>query len=262
MSNQMIVRDFHGNAINQRASDGYFDATAMCRAAGKRIDNYWRLDGTQEFLSALSDNTGFPIKSSGSAFPQKSVTEQNQVLIQIIQGGNPENQGTWIHPQVSVNLAQWCSPQFAVQVSEWVFELMTTGKTELPGYRSEIDYAVMAKITTTARKTYSGLGLTGKALNKAVRTALIEKTGVDLLAGIVKDEIIDDELSVVVKDYLEGKQETTITMIVDDLKLKTDKLTRNRIANILRHEDWQSSTYVYVDGKRKRGWRRLSTYLL
>jgi len=140
---------------------------------------------------------------------------------------------------------------------------MTTGKIELPGCRGDIDYAVMAKITTTARKTYSGLGLTGKALNKAVRTALIEKTGIDLLAGIVKDKIVDDDdLSVAVRDYLVDRQEITITMVVDDLHLKTDKLTRNRIANVLRHEDWQSTTRLLIGGERKRGWRRLSTYLL
>ena len=257
MSNQMIVRDFHGNAINQRASDNYFDATAMCRAAGKLFKDYRRNQATQEFLATLSKTLEMPVESQ----KENSPFGDFKGLVEITKGGNYA--GTWVHSRVSINLAQWCSPEFAVQVTDWVLELMTTGKVELPGYRSDIDYAVMAKITTTARKTYSGLGLTGKALNKAVRTALIEKTGVDLLAGIVKDEIVDnDELSVAVRDYLVDKQETTITMIVDDLHLRTDKLTRNRIANVLRHEDWQSTTYVYVDGKRKRGWRRLSTYLL
>jgi len=253
----MIARDFHGNAINQRASDNYFDATAMCRAAGKLFKDYRRNQATQEFLATLSKTLEMPVESQ----KENSPFGDFKGLVEITKGGNYA--GTWVHSRVSINLAQWCSPEFAVQVTDWVLELMTTGKVELPGYRSDIDYAVMAKITTTARKTYSGLGLTGKALNKAVRTALIEKTGVDLLAGIVKDEIVDnDELSVAVRDYLVDKQETTITMIVDDLHLRTDKLTRNRIANVLRHEDWQSTTYVYVDGKRKRGWRRLSTYLL
>lgn len=33
-------------------------------------------------------------------------------------------QGTWVHPQVAINLGQWCSPKFAVAVSKWVFEWM------------------------------------------------------------------------------------------------------------------------------------------
>ena len=34
-------------------------------------------------------------------------------------------QGTWVHPQVAINLAQWLSPKFAVLVSKWVFEWMS-----------------------------------------------------------------------------------------------------------------------------------------
>jgi hypothetical protein len=28
--------------------------------------------------------------------------------------------GTWIHPDLAIQLAQWCSPSFAIQVSRWV----------------------------------------------------------------------------------------------------------------------------------------------
>ena len=45
-------------------------------------------------------------------------------LIQTIIGGIPQAQGTWVHPQVAINLAQWASPKFAVLVSKWVFEWM------------------------------------------------------------------------------------------------------------------------------------------
>ena len=39
-------------------------------------------------------------------------------------GGHPDIQGTWVHPQVAINLGQWASPKFAVLVSTWVFEWM------------------------------------------------------------------------------------------------------------------------------------------
>ena len=39
-------------------------------------------------------------------------------------GGNPRLQGTWVHPQVAINLGQWLSPAFAVKVSKWVFDWM------------------------------------------------------------------------------------------------------------------------------------------
>ena len=81
---------------------------------------------------------------------QIPTTEQNQGLIQTIQGGSPEKQGTWIHPQVSINLAQWCSPKFAVMVTDWVFELMTKGHVSLNGEapltRAEIELMIEAKV--------------------------------------------------------------------------------------------------------------------
>lgn len=46
-------------------------------------------------------------------------------LYQSVKGGNPQLQGTWVHPQVAINLAQWASPKFAVLVSKWVFEWMS-----------------------------------------------------------------------------------------------------------------------------------------
>ena len=46
-------------------------------------------------------------------------------LIQSFKGGRAENQGTWVHPDIAINLAQWLSPKFAVQVSRWVREWMS-----------------------------------------------------------------------------------------------------------------------------------------
>jgi hypothetical protein len=40
-------------------------------------------------------------------------------LVQSIRGGTPELQGTWVHPQVAIALAQWLSPEFAVKVTKW-----------------------------------------------------------------------------------------------------------------------------------------------
>ncbi len=110
-----VEREFNGQAIHQRGEDGYFDATAMCKATNKRWFNYYQLDSTKAFVDALSSKAGYPASE----------------LIQSLKGGPPQNQGTWVHPYIAINLAQWCSPQFAVQVSEWVFELMNTGKVEI-----------------------------------------------------------------------------------------------------------------------------------
>jgi hypothetical protein len=38
-------------------------------------------------------------------------------VIDIKNGGN--HSGSWIHPDLAVQLAQWISPKFALQVSRW-----------------------------------------------------------------------------------------------------------------------------------------------
>lgn len=97
------------DVISQRITDGYINATSMCKAVGKKINDYSRLTTTQAFLDELSIVTGIPATG----------------LIQSIKGGPPNLQGTWVHPQIAINLAQWLSPKFAVLVSNWVFEWMS-----------------------------------------------------------------------------------------------------------------------------------------
>lgn len=109
----LLTRRIEGGTVAQRVTDGYINATAMCRAAGKLFADYNRLGTTQAFLAALGADMGIPI------------TELNQS----IRGGTPDEQGTWVHPQVAINLAQWLSPTFAVQVSKWVFDWMSGAST-------------------------------------------------------------------------------------------------------------------------------------
>ena len=114
----LIPHKVEGEVINQRAADGFINATAMCNSIGKRMGHYLENKATKEFLAELSSDVGIPTSE----------------LIQSFKGGNPQNQGTWVHPDIAVNLAQWLSPKFAVQVSRWVREWMTGGPTsaELP----------------------------------------------------------------------------------------------------------------------------------
>jgi len=48
--------------------------------------------------------------------------------IDIKKGGNDKkSQGSWIHPDLAVPLAQWISPSFSIQVSRWIRELALNG---------------------------------------------------------------------------------------------------------------------------------------
>ena len=116
MNNMLTIdRDFNGTLIKQRKSDGYLDATAMCKATGKQFKHYLENQNTRDFLSALSRSVGIP----------------TDLLVEKITTGPNEKRGSWAHPKVAIHLAQWCSPEFAVMVSDWVFELLMTGRVEL-----------------------------------------------------------------------------------------------------------------------------------
>jgi hypothetical protein len=93
--------------------DGMVNATLLCKAGNKRLDNYKNNKETQSYLEALVSITGIPV---------------NELLNTNI-GGN--HSGTWVHRKVAYHLAQWISPSFAVQVSNWLDELFITGKVEL-----------------------------------------------------------------------------------------------------------------------------------
>ena len=95
-----------GTTVSQRRADGYINATGMCQAAGKNYSDWSRLGTTRAFINELEDALHIP----------------RTELIQIVTGGYPQGQGTWVHPQVAINLATWCSARFAVQVSQWVYD--------------------------------------------------------------------------------------------------------------------------------------------
>lgn len=108
MTFAFIDRQIDGNTIQQRMLDGYINATALCKAAKKRMYDYLRLENTKAFIRALESKTRIPAST----------------LIQTVRGGNVELQGTWVHPFVAGNLAQWADANIAADVSIWIAEWM------------------------------------------------------------------------------------------------------------------------------------------
>jgi hypothetical protein len=105
---EMLPHSHNGEIVHQRGSDGYINATSMCRALGKEWSNYRKNEATEAFVEAL----------------ERSLRIRRDLLVQTISGGPNEQRGTWVHPQIAINLATWLSPDFAVQVSEWVVSWM------------------------------------------------------------------------------------------------------------------------------------------
>jgi len=101
----LVTRAWNGTPISRRTTDGYVNATAMCKANGKRWKDYRESDRCQHYLDALESVAGIPVyglvesRSGGAG------------------GGN-----TWIHPQIAVDLARWISAPFAVWMDGWFLE--------------------------------------------------------------------------------------------------------------------------------------------
>lgn len=128
---KLVIEDGEVMNIGIR-SDGYINATQLCKAGGKKFNDYQRIKQTEEYLQALSFNTGISVMD----------------LINSNVGGN--HLGTYVHRKVAYHLAQWISPSFAVQVSNVLDNLFITGKVELGNEKtnSELESIYQDKINT------------------------------------------------------------------------------------------------------------------
>ena len=95
-----MSRSWNGTPISRRTTDGYVNATAMCKANMKRWSDYRESDRCQLYLDALSQTKEIPV-------------------FDLIQSRQGQGGGTWVHRQVAVDLARWISPAFAVWMDEW-----------------------------------------------------------------------------------------------------------------------------------------------
>lgn len=84
--------------IEMRKEDGFINATRLCKSAGTKWNNYFRSQKTQDFLLELAGNA-----------PERVLD-----FVQSEVGGR--HSGTWVHPDVAVDLAKFCSPKFHVAV--------------------------------------------------------------------------------------------------------------------------------------------------
>ena len=92
-----LTRVFNGSVIRQRESDGFVDATSMCKAGGKLIGHWKDTDQTREFLDALSADVGIPV-------------------LKLIESKPGRSGRSWVHPIVAVDLAKWISPRMFITI--------------------------------------------------------------------------------------------------------------------------------------------------
>jgi len=102
--------------IVSRTEDNYINATQLCQAGGKQFKHWYSLESTKLLINEAESEVGIP-------------TSQ---LVDIKKGNSSEfSQGSWIHPDLAIQLAQWLSPRFALQVSKWIRTLFTNGNVSI-----------------------------------------------------------------------------------------------------------------------------------
>jgi len=96
----LISRSWNGTPIQRRTTDGYVNATAMCQANGKTWSKYRESDRCQTYMDALAETSEIR-------------------MFDLIESRQGQGGGTWVHPQIAVDLARWISAPFAVWMDSW-----------------------------------------------------------------------------------------------------------------------------------------------
>lgn len=113
--------EYEGDFIsfNFSGSNKMINANQMAKPFGKRIDNFLRLKETKEYILLLES---------------RYADVREREVIRVVQGGTPDLQGTWMDEKLALKFASWLSPVFELWVYDRIHELITTGKTQIPGY--------------------------------------------------------------------------------------------------------------------------------
>ena len=99
----LVTRAWNGTPIARRTTDGYVNATAMCKANGKRWSDFRESDRCQRYLDALAETTGIPV-------------------FDLVESSRGQGGGTFVHPDLATEVARWIDDRFAVFINVWFRE--------------------------------------------------------------------------------------------------------------------------------------------
>jgi len=119
--------DYEGHSISFEFEDGnkMVNATQMAKPFKKLVGGFLRSKETKSYIALLEERYA------------NLHIGQNKEVIRIIKGGNSGEiaQGTWMDEKLALKFAAWLSPEFELWVYDRIYELLTTGKTELKQQR-------------------------------------------------------------------------------------------------------------------------------
>lgn len=194
---QIVKRDFNGSVIEQRNTDGYFNATTLLTAYNansekkKVIAEFWSNDSTKDFMKELAYELNI-----GKNLQLGTTLESDLYETKRGRGGC-----TWMHPYLFVKFAMWLSPKFEVQVIKWVYDNLIDFRNQAGDYYKELCSAIMNRYTQYYSDKPSPLVFSNEAkfLNSLV---------VGEFKGVERNELNEKQL-----DLLNNLQKLDIDMI-------------------------------------------------
>ena len=108
----LILHQINGVSIGLRKTDGYINATKACLAynsqtgKAKQPSDWLKTKKAKAYISYVSSVT----------------TIVRTELLIVKKGGDPAEQGTWLHPKLATSFSSWLSEEFEYFVSEWLQE--------------------------------------------------------------------------------------------------------------------------------------------
>lgn len=191
---QIVKREFNGSYIEQRNTDGYFNATLLMEIANKStnekscFNDFWKNKGTKEFMEELADSLN----------KEKTPCLKTILPSDLYETKRGRGGCTWMHPYLFVKFAMWLSPKFEVQVIKWVYDNLIDFRNQAGDYYKELCSAIMNRYTQYFSEKPSPLIFSNEAkfLNSLVagefkgleRNELNEKQ-LDLLNNLQKLDI-------------------------------------------------------------------------
>lgn len=140
----VMQRDLHGFKIRQNSKNNMFNANDLLDIYNvsakkkKRLDNYFKLQGTSEFKEALlQDINSITYKSSELELAGE------EAIIKTSTGR--VNGGTWLHPYLFVDFAMWLSPEFKLTCIKWVYDNLIINRNQAGDYYKELTAALKEK---------------------------------------------------------------------------------------------------------------------
>ena len=169
----LVSRSWNGTPISRRTTDGYVNATAMCRANGKQWSKYRESDRCQTYLDALAETSGIR-------------------MFDLIESRQGQGGGTWVHPQVAVDLARWISAPFAVWMDGWFLESVQQAQpapmeTTAPRLR-EAEVITLVERSIVMFERLGGLDERDQLLFKDIVRSNVLTASSGMLSGAPTDE--------------------------------------------------------------------------